>query len=168
VIDPKMAFGTGHHATTSLVIEQILKMDLDGKSVIDMGTGTGILSILASMRGATKVTGIEIDPAAHINAVENIAINGVSGKVDIILGSASALNDLSPVDLFIANINRNIITTDIKAYSSRIVNGGTMLLSGFYERDIPIIMDVATPLGLSEIGHTVKGDSWTCLCLTKA
>ena len=85
VIDPKMAFGTGHHATTSLVIEQILDMDLSGKTVIDMGTGTGILSILAAMNGASRATGIEIDPAAHINAVENISLNGVDSKVDIIL-----------------------------------------------------------------------------------
>lgn len=167
VIDPKMAFGTGHHATTSLVIEQILDMDLNGKTVIDMGTGTGILSILAAMCGAAHATGIEIDPAAHINAVENISLNNVGSKVDIILGDASALNNIEPADLFIANINRNIITGDIHTYASRLVPGGTMLLSGFYEHDIPVIMEHAFPLGLKEAGHTVKGDGWTCLRLTK-
>ena len=167
VIDPKMAFGTGHHATTSLVIEQILDMDLSGKTVIDMGTGTGILSILAAMNGASKATGIEIDPAAHINAVENISLNGVDSKVDIILGDASALENIEPADLFIANINRNIITGDIHAYASRLVTGGTMLLSGFYEHDIPVIMEAASPAGLSEVAHTIKGDGWTCLRLIK-
>lgn len=168
VIDPKMAFGTGHHATTSLAIEQILDMDLDSKTVIDMGTGTGILSILAAMCGAAKATGIEIDPAAHINAVENIALNGVDDRVSIILGDASALSALDPADLFIANINRNIITADIHAYAPKLMSGGTMLLSGFYEHDIPVVLEAAAPLGLTEQSHTVKGDGWTCLRLVKA
>lgn len=168
IIDPKMAFGTGHHATTSLVIEQILDTDLTGKSVIDMGTGTGILSILAAMCGAAKATGIEIDPAAHVNAVENISLNHVADKVEILLGDASALNSIAPADLFIANINRNIITTDIAAYASRLVSGGTMLLSGFYEHDIPVVAEAAAPYGLSEVSHTVRGEGWTCLRLVKA
>ena len=167
VIDPKMAFGTGHHATTSLVIEQILDADLAGKSVIDMGTGTGILSILAAMCGAAKATGIEIDPAAHVNAVENISLNHVENKVEILLGDASALEGIDPADLFIANINRNIITADIAAYASRLVSGGTMLLSGFYEHDIPVVAEAAAPYGLSEASHTVRGDGWTCLRLVK-
>ncbi|MDE6305413.1 MAG: 50S ribosomal protein L11 methyltransferase, partial [Muribaculaceae bacterium] len=112
-------------------------------------------------------TGIEIDPAAHINAVENISLNGVDSKVDIILGDASALENIEPADLFIANINRNIITGDIHAYASRLVTGGTMLLSGFYEHDIPVIMEAASPAGLSEVAHTIKGDGWTCLRLIK-
>lgn len=167
VIDPKMAFGTGHHATTSLVIEQILDADLEGKTVIDMGTGTGILSILAAMCGASEATGIEIDPAAHINAVENIALNHVDDRVRIILGDASALSDIDPADMFIANINRNIITADIGAYASRLVSGGTMLLSGFYESDIPVVAEAASPYGLNEVSHTVRGDGWTCLRLIK-
>ena len=167
VIDPKMAFGTGHHATTSLIIERLLAMDLNGESVIDMGTGTGILAILAAMRGAASVTAIEIDPAAEINARENVRLNG-HAEIDVRLGDASLLAGINPAGVFIANINRNIITADIAAYATALRQGGTMLLSGFYEADIPVIMQFAAPLGLHEVGHTVKGDNWTCLELRKA
>ncbi len=167
VIDPKMAFGTGHHATTSLIIERLLAMDLKGESVIDMGTGTGILAILAAMRGASPVTAIEIDPAAEINARENVRLNN-HPEIDVRLGDASLLAGVPAAGLFIANINRNIITADLPAYSSALRAGGTMLLSGFYEDDIPVIMEVASTLGLSEKGHTVKGDNWACLELQKS
>lgn len=165
VIDPKMAFGTGHHATTSLIIGKLLEMNLEGKRVIDMGTGTGILAILAAMRGAAKVTAIEIDPAAEINARENVVTNG-HPEIDVRLGDASLLKGLE-CDLFIANINRNIITGDLAAYNATLAQGGMMLLSGFYESDIPVIMQTAAPLGLTEAAHTVKGDGWTCLVLKK-
>ncbi len=165
-IDPKMAFGTGHHATTSLIIEQLLALDLRGKAVTDMGTGTGILAILAAMRGASPVSAVEIDPAAEINAEENVRSNG-HPEIDVRLGDASLLPGLPMADLFIANINRNIITADLPSYAANLKPGGTMLLSGFYEHDIPVVLDAALPLGLAEAGHTVKGDNWTCLRLTK-
>lgn len=165
VIDPKMAFGTGHHATTSLIIAQLLETDMLGKAVIDMGTGTGILAILAAMRGAQPVTAIEIDPAAEINARENVVTNG-HPEISVRLGDASLLADLK-ADIFIANINRNIITTDLPAYAATLNPGATVLLSGFYEADIPVIMETAAPLGLTEVSHTVKGDNWTCLRLIK-
>lgn len=163
VIDPKMAFGTGHHATTSQIIEQLLTIPLEGKSVIDMGTGTGILAILAAMRGASPVVAIEIDPAAEANARENVVTNG-HPEIDVRLGDASLLDGLH-TDIFIANINRNIITNDIAAYAVTLRKGGLMLLSGFYEQDIPVILEAAAPLGLKEATHTVKGDNWTCLVL---
>lgn len=166
VIDPKMAFGTGHHATTSLIIEQLLQADLKGKNVIDMGTGTGILAILAAMRGASPVTAIEIDPFAQVNAVENVKLNG-HAEINVILGDASKLPDDESADIFIANINRNIITGDLATYVKALKPGGLMLLSGFYESDIPVVMQTAAPLGLKEEGHTVKGDNWTCLRLRK-
>ncbi len=165
-IDPKMAFGTGHHATTSLIIEQLLALDLRGKAVTDMGTGTGILAILAAMRGASPVSAVEIDPAAEINAEENVRSNG-HPEIDVRLGDASLLPGLPMADLFIANINRNIITADLPSYAANLKPGGTMLLSGFYEHDIPVVLDAALPLGLTDAGHTVKGDNWTCLRLTK-
>lgn len=165
VIDPKMAFGTGHHATTSLIIEQLLEMEMEGKSVIDMGTGTGILAILSHMRGAKNISAIEIDPVAHVNAIENLKINGAD-IVNLILGDASSLSNLSSVDVFIANINRNIITQDIESYVCALNRGGIMLLSGFYEEDIPVIMKVAEPLGLKYVTHKVK-DKWSCLKLSK-
>lgn len=164
VIDPKMAFGTGHHATTSQVISALLDRDVAGRSVIDMGTGTGILAILCAMRGAAPVSGIEIDPPAWENAVENARLNGVGDRLDLRLGDASLLPALPKADLFIANINRNIITGDLPAYVAAMNPGAEMLLSGFYEKDIPVIMEVAAPLGLRELGHTTLND-WACLNL---
>lgn len=165
VIDPKMAFGTGHHQTTSLIIEQLLDMDLTGRMVLDMGTGTGILAILAAMRGASPVIGIEIDPAAQVNAVENVKLNS-HPEIKIVLGDASSLALVSGVDVFIANINRNIITTDIASYVTTMKPGAEVLLSGFYVDDIPVVMEAAKPLGLAYRSHTER-DNWTCLRLIK-
>lgn len=166
VIDPKMAFGTGHHATTSQVISALLTLPIEGKTVIDMGTGTGILAILCAMRGAEKVCGVEIDTPAWENAVENAALNGVADRLDLRNGDAAVLPELPKADVFVANINRNIITADLPAYVAAMKPGATMLLSGFYEADIPVIMQTAAPLGLSEVSHTVLND-WTCLRLIK-
>ncbi|MCM1451528.1 MAG: 50S ribosomal protein L11 methyltransferase [Clostridium sp.] len=164
VVDPKMAFGTGHHATTSLMLAALLDLDLAGKAVIDMGTGTGILAMLAAMRGANPVTGIEIDAFAYENAVENTKLNSLQ-DIKIINGDALALEGLAPADVFIANINRNIIIGDLPSYVKALKPGGIMLLSGFYEHDIPEILKAAEPLGLSMVDHEVKGDNWTRLKL---
>ncbi|MDE5988004.1 MAG: 50S ribosomal protein L11 methyltransferase [Duncaniella sp.] len=163
VIDPKMAFGTGHHATTSLVIRQLLAMNLQGLNVVDMGTGTGILAILATMRGARRVDAVEIDEFAYTNAVENMRLNSTE-TVELHLGDAAELEPIKDVNLFIANINRNIITADIAAYAATLAPGATMLLSGFYEEDIPVIMAAAEPLGLTYKSHTVL-NRWCCLKL---
>ena len=165
VIDPKMAFGTGHHQTTTLIILRLLELPLEGSSVIDMGTGTGILAILAAMRGAGPVTAIEIDEFAHVNAVENVSLNR-HPEINVVLGDASALAGVEPVDLFLANINRNIIVGDLQVYASRLKEGGTMLLSGFYEDDIAIVLDEARKHGLEYVGHTVL-ERWSCLELKK-
>ncbi|MDE7347799.1 MAG: 50S ribosomal protein L11 methyltransferase [Muribaculaceae bacterium] len=166
LIDPKMAFGTGHHATTSQMMRYILDIDdIEGRSVIDMGTGTGILAILCKMRGAGRVNGIEIDPGAFENAVENAALN--SQAIDFICGDASALSDLPEADIFLANINRNVITADIKRYAEKIKNGGTLLLSGFYTADIPIVMEAAEPLGFSLSNASEEGDHWAAIRLIK-
>lgn len=157
VIDPKMAFGTGHHHTTSRMVAWLLEENLPGKDVIDMGTGTGILAILALMRGAGRVTGIEIDPGAYENALENATLNRVS--VDLICGDASALDGLEPVDLFLANINRNIIITDLPAYVKALKPEGTMLLSGFYEHDLPLVDMEAEKFGLKRAGIKTS-DNW--------
>lgn len=165
VIDPKMAFGTGHHQTTTLIIRRLLELPLEGRSVIDTGTGTGILAILAAMRGAGPVTAIEIDEFAHVNAVENVSLNR-HPEINVVLGDASALAGVEPVDLFLANINRNIIVGDLQVYASRLKDGGTMLLSGFYEDDIAIVLDEARKHGLEYVGHTVL-ERWSCLELKK-
>lgn len=166
-IDPKMAFGTGHHATTSQVASVLLDSDLKGKTVTDMGTGTAILAILAAKLGAKTVTGIEIDEAAYVNAIENVALNGVENTVSLIHGDASALTDCPKADIFVANINRNVITADLKQYVTALNQGGTIILSGFYEHDIPVIMETAAQLGLKELRHTTLND-WACLILVHA
>lgn len=166
VIDPKMAFGTGHHATTAQVIESILAIEMRGRTVIDMGTGTAILSILAAMRGAKSVTAIEIDGFAYANAIENVDINGVSDVVKLINGDASALSGVEPADIFLANINRNVILGDIEAYASHLRAGGIMILSGFYEDDVPMIEAAARPLGLVTEAMRSR-DKWTALTLRK-
>ena len=167
VIDPKMAFGTGHHATTALMLTRLLEADLQGRAVIDMGTGTGILAILAAMRGAAPVTAIEIDAFAYDNAVENCRLNR-HAEIRLIHGDATALDDadIAPADIFIANINRNVITADIARYAAKLKSGATMLLSGFYEADVPIITAAAEPHGLAPADVMVK-DNWTCLKLIK-
>lgn len=162
VIDPKMAFGTGHHSTTSLILQTLLETDMKGKSVIDMGTGTGILAILSAMLGAENVTGIEIDPGAYENALEHVELNNVN--VDVLLGDATRLNELQPADIFIANINRNIILADISSYRKNLKPGGIMLLSGFYESDIAMIERAANALGLEVVSYKEDKD-WVAVKL---
>lgn len=165
VIDPKMAFGTGHHSTTSLILGYLLSMNLEGCSVIDMGTGTGILAILAMMRGASQATGIEIDPMAFENAIENVRLN--STNVKLICGDASALESLEPADLFIANINRNIVLADMSAYVAALKKGGSMILSGFYEQDIPLLENRAASLGLTLAEKRID-NSWAAILFRKS
>lgn len=165
VIDPKMAFGTGHHETTSLMVEQILNENLKSKSVLDMGTGTGILAIIASKCGCKDVTGIEIDEAAYVNALENLPLNNVE-NANVKLGDATLLVDEPEKDVILANINRNIITNDIDKYCHVLKKGGIMLLSGFYVKDIPVIMEVAEPLGLEKVEYKEK-NNWAMLKLRK-
>lgn len=164
VIDPKMAFGTGHHSTTTLMLRYILADDMIGKDVIDMGTGTGILAILCAMCGASSVTGIEIDESAWTNAVENCRLNNV--EISLIHGDASALSRLPKCDRFFANINRNIILNDIDIYSSVIKPGGIMYLSGFYAEDVPMVKDAATKLGF-ELLESNTNLNWCALKLIK-
>lgn len=165
VIDPKMAFGTGHHATTSQVIKAMLGLDLNRATVTDMGTGTGILAILAAQLGAAHVTGIEIDPFAYANAIDNVRLNG-HPEITLINGDASALADVPVADVFIANINRNIITADLIRYAAALRKGGTMLLSGFYVEDIPVVAAEAARYGFREAGYTDL-ERWVCLKLVK-
>lgn len=167
VIDPKMAFGTGHHQTTSLMVGGILDTDMKGKRVADIGTGTGILAMLSSMCGAAWANGVEIDPMAYENAVENVALNGIE-NVKMFLGDASLLADkeVFMADVLLANINRNIILGDIDKYASVLKDGGLMLLSGFYSADVAILMAEAEKYGLTMVEKRHK-DDWTMLILKK-
>lgn len=165
VIDPKMAFGTGHHSTTSLITHRLLEMPLDGKSVIDMGTGTGILAILAAMRGASRVEAVEIDPPAWENACDNVRLNG-HPEIRVILGDASALAALQPSDLLLANINRNIILEDMHAYVRAVRPGGQLVFSGFYVEDIPMLRSRAEELGLDFVDFT-EDNNWASTLFVK-
>jgi len=137
VIDPKMAFGTGHHETTVLMIKHILETDMKGKKVLDMGCGTGILGILCSMTGAAEITGIDIEDWAYNNTIENCKKNNIN-NMKAIHGDANDINS-SGYDIVLANINRNILLNDISKYSKVLKSGGLLFLSGFYESDLEII-----------------------------
>lgn len=154
-INPQMAFGTGHHETTSLVIGEILDSNMDGKKVLDMGCGTSILAILARMKGAASCTAIDIDDWCVRNSIENIELNGVD-EIEVCLGDASILADKGPFDMVIANINRNILLADMQHYVARMNEGATLLMSGFYVDDIPLIKAEAERLGLTFNGYKEK------------
>ena len=130
VINPQMAFGTGHHETTSLIIGELLDNNLQGKSLLDMGCGTSILAILARMRGAVPCTAIDIDEWCVRNSLENIELNGVD-RISVFQGDASALKGKGPFDVIIANINRNILLNDMKQYVSCMHPGSELYMSGF-------------------------------------
>lgn len=165
VINPQMAFGTGHHETTSLIISELLDSDLQEKSLLDMGCGTSILAILARMRGATPCTAIDIDEWCVRNSLENIELNRVD-NIDVFQGDASSLKDKGPFDIIIANINRNILLNDMKHYVSRMNQGGSLLMSGFYANDIPAIQAEAEKNGLHLIHHCEK-NQWAVVLFRK-
>ena len=165
VIDPKMAFGTGHHETTSLMIKRILDAEMTGKSVLDMGTGTGVLAILSAMVGAANVVGVEIDPPAYENAVANAQLNG-HPEIDLRLGCAETVTESNSFDFVLANINRNIITADIDRYASALKAGGEMMLSGFYVDDVPVVEAAANKCGLERVS-VIEKNRWANLQLVK-
>lgn len=156
IINPQMSFGTGHHETTSLMMESILNEDFNDKTVLDMGCGTGILSILARMKGAKQITAIDIDTWCIQNAKENIALNE-SNNIEVVLGDAKHLKKYTDsFDFIFANINRNILLQDMKSYISTLKPNGYLLISGFYEEDAPLLREEAQKLGLNEISSKVK------------
>lgn len=158
IIDPKMAFGTGNHATTQGMLTLMSQIRWDGLSVIDMGCGSGILGIYAMMKGAAKCTSIDIDEWSVANAKENAAINGV--ELNVLQGGAEALRDITRADVFLANINRNVILEDLPKYISRLHPSGLMFLSGFLDEDLPVIMSAVTAHGFTMAGHIEMPGGW--------
>ena len=146
VINPQMAFGTGHHETTSSIIGELLEADLVGKSVLDMGCGTSILAILASKKGANPVMAIDIDDWCVNNSIDNIKLNNLD-NITVKHGDASLLKDCPTFDVIIANINRNILLNDMDKYASCMKKGSEIYMSGFYVEDIEIIKEKAQSLG---------------------
>lgn len=161
IIEPKMSFGTGHHETTSMMIESILEINVTGHRVLDMGCGTGILAILASKRGASEILAIDIDEWCIRNSEENCQLNS-TGNIIIKQGDASILSGEGMFDIIIANINRNILLADMKAYLKQLKPGGLILFSGFYESDFNVIDEEAKSLNLRLINRKEK-NNWTAL-----
>ena len=158
VIDPKMAFGTGHHQTTSMMLELMLENDFEGKKVLDMGCGTGILAIMASKLGAAEVVAIDYDPVCYDSTIENAQLNQTD-NIKTLCGSKETIpNDL--YDTILANINRNILLDQLQRYSEVLKPDGEIYLSGFYESpDLDIIMDEARKYGIKYIIHK-KNNDW--------
>lgn len=163
-IEPKMSFGTAHHATTYLMLSLLEQQPVEGLRVLDMGSGTGVLAILAAKKGAAYVEAIDVDELAFRNAQENFERNGV--KVNALLGDASSLTADKHFDLILANINRNILLRDMPAYAAVLNPGGTLLLSGFYEHDVQALQDKAETLGLRLVQQKSRND-WTALRMIK-
>lgn len=164
VINPKMAFGSGYHATTTMMMNALLQTDLQGKSLLDMGCGTAILAILAAKKGAGHAVGIDIDEWAYENAKENIVLNGTP-DIELRLGGAEALKDES-FDVVLANINRNILLNDIRHYVKRMHAGSLLFLSGFYEEDIPVIEAETSKYGLKRVSYEQR-DAWVAVRFEK-
>lgn len=167
IIEPKMSFGTGHHATTALMLGMLLhyKDQIQGKKVLDMGCGTGILSIMASKAGAGSVTGIDIDEWAFENAMENIWNNQLC-NIQIKIGDASLLEQEKEFGFILANINRNILLRDMSFYIRHLSQGGTLIMSGFYTQDLPLIRQEAERLGLTYQKQEVE-NNWVAASFYK-
>ncbi len=161
IIDPKMSFGTGHHETTSLMIRLMLEENWEDKTVIDMGSGTGILAILAEKLGAREIFAVDVDSWAFQNMKENISANRTF-HIKPIHGDALKLTDLPEVDIFLANINRNILLNDMKHYVKKITDGGLLFLSGILDNDVPLIEKEALRLGLKPIKQ-IGENGWAAI-----
>ena len=166
-IDPKMAFGTGHHQTTYMMCRALLQNEdaVRDHVVMDMGCGTAILAILAAKMKASKVYGIDIDAVAAISAYDNARLNRVGTKIETYCGDASLLQRNS-YDVLLANINRNILLQDIPTYSHCIRKGGLLFVSGFYVDDMPMIIGTASYAGLEYVSHD-SIDNWCCIKFRK-
>ena len=166
-IDPQMAFGTGYHHTTFMMMQRMLALEsfIRGRSVVDMGCGTAILASLAAKMRARKVFAVDIDAVAAQSAWGNARWNRVGTRIETACGDASLLQ-MGTYDVLLANIHRNIILQDLPTYVRSLRRGGHLLLSGFYEADVPAIADAATALGLLPEG-TSSRESWACIEFSK-
>ena len=159
LIDPKMAFGTGNHETTYLMIQAMLASDLKGQEVLDMGCGTAVLAILAYQQGAKRIVAIDIDEWAYNNALENIHLNQAE-EIQVLLGGAERIAETGTYDTILANINRNILLHDIHHYAQALKEGGQLIMSGFYEEDCPMLEAECRQWGLEPIDRASR-NKWT-------
>ena len=160
VIEPKMSFGTGHHETTHMMVQHLLALDLKNKKVLDMGCGTGILAIFAEMKGAQPTDAIDIDSWCYQNSLENVQRNGCK-HITVLEGDSSLLKG-KEYDVVIANINRNILLSDMKIYTDCLSEKGVLLLSGFYKEDISIIESEVIKHGLV-LDKMIQKNNWVAL-----
>jgi len=160
VIEPKMSFGTGHHETTHMMIQHLLETDVTKKKTLDMGCGTAILAILAEMKGAQPIDAIDIDNWCYLNSIENAERNNCN-QITVYEGDAELLKE-KKYDLIIANINRNILLNDMQTYVDCLNKEGILLLSGFYNEDIPFIDASSTEKGLTFV-KKLERNNWASL-----
>ena len=160
VIEPKMSFGTGHHETTHMMLQHILEHNFKGKSVLDMGSGTGVLAILAAMKGAAAIDAIDIDNWCYLNAMENVERNNCN-HINVHEGTADLLVD-QQYDIIIANINRNILLEDIPTYVKCLKKGGILFVSGFYKEDISLISERCKEVGL-KFEKNLEKNNWVAV-----
>ena len=165
IINPKMAFGTGNHETTNLMIRSILTLQLEGKEVLDMGCGTAVLAILAAKKDASRVIAIDMDEWAYQNAIENCRLNDTS-HIQVIMGCAEQIAPAGMFDYIFANINRNILLNDIPVYCQALKPDGEILLSGFYTEDIPMIETKCKENGLA-IHSFTEQNNWVAVRTVK-
>ncbi len=164
VINPKMSFGTGHHATTFQMLKHQGELDHEGKRVLDVGSGTGILAIMAHMLGAREVEAFDIDDWCVENGNENFDLNGVKTRMG--LGTIRQVNPKGTFEIILANINKNVLLDEMEIYAGLMPSEGFLLLSGFYTEDIADLTQAAKPLGLELITQSSK-DNWAALILQK-
>lgn len=166
VVMPKMSFGTGHHATTWLVSRAVLDLGVAGRAGLDMGSGTGVLSIVAVKCGASHVDAVDIDDWADANCRENIAANGVADRITPLLGDVRRIAGRR-YGFILANINRNILLADLPSYAAALERGGDLVMSGFLEADVPAIVSRAKELGM-ELVETASREGWQMVHVRKA
>ena len=165
IINPQMAFGTGHHETTTLMVKAILEHNFNDKVVLDMGCGTAILALLSSMRGAQSITAIDIDEWCVRNSLENIALNEIT-NISVQKGDASTLPIKETYDVIFFFINRNILLEDMNSYTQALKKGGLLIISGFYSEDVKILTEKAKQLGLKSKSSDSL-NNWTRLIFLK-
>ncbi len=164
-IQARNAFGTGTHETTRMIVSTILSMPLQGKRILDCGCGTGILALAALRCGAESAVGYDIDEFSSENAKHNAVLNGLGDKLEVLQGDANVLSHVDGVfDVVFANINRNILLADMDHFRNVMAHGATLILSGFYVEDAPMLLERAASLGLTEIARKTD-NNWCCLVL---
>jgi len=162
IITPKMSFGTGHHATTYMMMKRMESLDFKDKNVLDYGCGTAVLAILAQKLGAFHSDAVDNDHWAYENSIENVEINRCANEIDVYCGSIDTIGNRKKFDVVLANINRNVILDTMQEMTIRLKRGGYLVCSGFLEEDVPLIVEAAAKAGL-KLEYKMEREKWRCL-----